>query len=147
MKKSLYCLLGAALMLSACTISSTTKIAKITNANLQGSWLIEYIEQQPVIDRSPASITFNKDGKVVGNSSCNRFMTGYQFNQATGDNYSTLTFSQSGGTMMMCSETLMNQEQRFFSALPKVTHATIENDLLMLTDNNQQVIFKASKQE
>ena len=147
MKKLLYCLLASALMLSACKNTPTTEKTKVTDADLQGSWLIEYINQQPVIDRSPASLSFNKDGKVTGNSSCNRFMTGYQFNQTAEDTFSTLTFSQSAGTMMMCSETLMNQEQRFFSALAKVTHVTIENGLLMLTDNNQQVILKASKQE
>ena len=36
-------------------------------------WFVEYISDRPVIDRSPASIRFDADGQVSGNTSCNRF--------------------------------------------------------------------------
>ncbi|MCJ8319834.1 MAG: META domain-containing protein [Colwellia sp.] len=145
MNKSSYSFICIAFMLSACSNISTPVVPAVTKTNLQGSWLVEFIEQRPVIDRSPASITFTEDGRLSGNSSCNRLMSSYQLTKATDGSNSKLHFSQAAGTMMMCAETLMNQEQRFLTALTKVTQVTIEHGLLMLTDDNHQVIFKASK--
>jgi len=147
MNKLSFSFICIALSLSACSNNSTSTLAeKVTKTDLQGSWLIETIEERPVIDRSPASITFTEDGKVSGNSSCNRLMSSYQLTQTDDGSNSKLKFSQAVGTMMMCSESLMNQEQRFFSALTKVTRVTINNGFIMLTDDKHQLIFKASKQ-
>jgi len=145
MNKSFYNYVCITFILSACSNISTPTTHAVTDNDLQGSWLIETIDEKPVIDRSPASITFTEDGRVSGNSSCNRLMSSYQLTKAVNGNNTKLHFSQAAGTMMMCSETLMNQEQRFLTALTKVSQAAIENNLLMLIDDNDQIIFKASK--
>jgi heat shock protein HslJ len=145
MKNSFY--LALITMFTACllTACSTTKTNQINASDLVGNWVIESIEQQPVIDHSPARLVFNDTNRVSGSSSCNRIMTSYVLTPT--EQGSSLTFNQSAGTMMMCPEVLMNQEKRFLAALPKVAQVKIENGLLILTDENNQLIFKASKQE
>ncbi len=147
MKNQLLIITFTVFILCACTNTTEAKRAMITKSDLQGTWLIEYIEQKPVIDRSPATIMFDNEGRIAGNSSCNRFRSSYHLVAAEKNQNTKLSFGKAGGTMMMCSETLMNQEQRFLKALTKVTQVTIENGMLILLDDNQQLIFKASAEK
>ncbi len=148
MNKPIFTLLTCAVLTSACSHDTKTATTTVTNKSLQGTWTIEYIEDRPVIDLSPATLIFNNNGKLSGNSSCNRLMSSYTFIQAsTEQKYNSLSFGQTAGTMMMCSETLMNQEQQFLAALAKVTQVNIINGLLILNDKDNKLIFKASKQQ
>ena len=81
---------------------------------LLGDWKVEEIGGQVVIAGSEASIAFDLDGSLHGNSSCNRFFGSFTL---TGEG---LTISQIGGTMMACDPPLMDQEQRFLSSLEVV---------------------------
>jgi len=81
---------------------------------LLGDWKVEEIGGQQVIAASETSITFDPDGRVHGNSSCNRFFGSF------GLSGEGLTISDTGGTMMACDPALMEQEQRFLSTLETV---------------------------
>jgi len=144
MKKQWLTSLCSVFMLCACTNATEAKPSMIKKSDLQGTWLIEVIKQKPVIDRSPATIIFDKSGSVAGNSSCNRLKSSYQLVKTDNNQHTKLTFGQVASTMMMCSETLINQERQFLKALTRVTQVTIKKGLLILLDDNQQVMFKAS---
>lgn len=81
---------------------------------LVGEWRIELIGGKPVISGSETTLAFDVDGSMHGNAACNRFFGGYAL---TGE---SLTLSPAGATRMACENELMDQEDRFLSALEQV---------------------------
>lgn len=107
---------------------------------LLGDWKVEEIGGQAVIAQSETSITFNLDGSVHGNSSCNRFFGGFTL---TGEG---LTISDTGGTMMACDPELMDQEQRFLSSLETVRRfESMPDGRLRLIDDDGRAVVSARK--
>ena len=145
MKKQVILLLCTAGIFLGCTNKTNTNLTLVSEQSLQGSWQVEMIDNLPVMDRSPATLIFNENGRLAGNSSCNRVTSSYQLSTDNKTNTSKLTLGQSAGTRMMCTKAQMHQEQRYLEALPKVTQVSIENGILTLTDDNQHILFKASK--
>lgn len=121
-------LLSSVLLLNAC--QSTSQIE--TTPPLIGSWHIEIIGEHPVIDYSPANITFGEDGQLSGNNSCNNFFGQYSQTE------NQLTLTPAGSTMKACVEALMKQEQRVMVAMPKVTQAKMLKGKLILSDQQGQ---------
>lgn len=78
------------------------------------SYLVEWIGERPLIDRSHLSVSFGEDGRAFGSGGCNHWFAGYTLEGGK------LQFSQPGSTRKACSPALMEQEQRFFDALGKV---------------------------
>lgn len=107
--------------------------------SLGGPWFIEYIEDRPVIDRSPANIEFGEDGQVSGSSSCNRFTGSYE---TTGN---ALKIGPLATTRRACIDALGEQEQRFLASIAKVSQWTMENGLLILSDEAGRELFRAAK--
>ena len=112
----------------------------IDRISLLGTWQVESIENKPVIDRSPARFTFNDKQQVNGSASCNNFSTRYLI-----DGHQ-LTISPSAVTRKMCTPVLMNQENQFLAALMKVKTYKLEQQMLYLFDDEDNLLFKASKQ-
>ena len=81
---------------------------------LLGDWQVAEIGGKPVIAGSGASLTFDLDGSLHGNASCNRFFGSFTL---TGEG---LAISDIGATLMACEAAAMDQEQRFLSALGTV---------------------------
>ncbi len=139
------CLIALFTLLTACSQTpNTVSMTQVDHADLAGTWVIEYIEQIPVIDHSPARLEFSGNGRLSGSASCNRMMSAYTLRFE--NNESLLSFGQTAGTMMMCPDVLMDQEGRVLAALPKVKKVFIEKGLLYLTDENNVEIFTASKE-
>jgi heat shock protein HslJ len=113
-----------------------------SSQGLIGEWHIEYIAGRPVIDYSPATITFTEDLKLAGNASCNRYFGSYTLN-----NDKLKIGSPMGSTMMMCAEALMDQEGRMMKALEAVETMRLENGLLILVDSSQKEMIRASRVE
>ena len=103
---------------------------------LLGDWKVEEIGGQGVIAESEASIAFDLDGSLHGNSSCNRFFGSFILT-AEG-----LTISEIGGTMMACDPELMDQEQRFLSSLELVRRFESAPDgrLRLIGDDGRVVV-------
>jgi heat shock protein HslJ len=116
-----------------------TSMAAPGNSDLIGSWTVEYIGERPVIDRSPAYMTFSKEGRVAGNSSCNQFTGTYELRAGS------LEFSKIASTNRRCHPALMEQEARFLAALQRVTKAQFIRGLLVLLDANDEMLFRASR--
>ncbi|NRB22720.1 META domain-containing protein [Shewanella sp.] len=122
--------------LSACQSTAGPEPLAI---ELTGTWHIEVIAGDPVIDYSPAQLIFSQEGKLSGNNSCNSFFGEYS------QQGSSITLSPTGSTMKACVDALMEQEQRVMTAMPKVTSGQIVKNQLVLQDANGKTQFVLSK--
>lgn len=113
-----------------------------SSLGLVGEWHLESIAGSPVIDYSPATITFTEENKLAGNASCNRYFGTY-----TLKGHKLKIDAPMGVTMMMCAEALMDQEGRMMKALEAVESLRFENGLLILLDNSQKEMIRASRVE
>jgi heat shock protein HslJ len=105
MKSTLFLLLLAALL---------TGCAKAPALQTNQAFVVEWIGERPLIDRSHLSLTFEDDGRAFGSGGCNHWFGSYQLNAGK------LTFGPLGSTRRTCAPALMEQEQRFFEALANV---------------------------
>lgn len=78
------------------------------------SYVLEWIGERPLIDSSHLSMTLGADGRAYGNAGCNHWFAPYTLQDRS------ISFGPVGKTRKMCAPALMEQEQRFLQALPKV---------------------------
>ena len=78
------------------------------------AYVVEWIGERPLIDSSHLTVTFDDKGRAYGSGGCNHWFAPYTLNG------STLTFGGVGSTRKACAPALMEQEQRFFTALQAV---------------------------
>ena len=123
--------------LSAC---QSTPQAQIEDLAIEGSWHIEVAKGQPVIDYSPAQLTFEAEGKLTGNNSCNNFFGSYVLSGQS------LQLQPAGNTMKACVDALMAQEQRVMQAMPAVSQAKLSKGKLLLQDADNNTLMILSKQ-
>lgn len=130
-------ILGAFVLgLSACQSSDTSKNDTI---QLQGSWHIEMILGQPIIDYSPAEITFAAAGKLHGNNSCNNFFGQYTLQGQE------LKLMPAGSTMKACVDALMQQEHKVMQAMPLVAKAKLRQGRLTLLSRDDKAVLVLSQ--
>lgn len=100
-------------MLGGCNASK-----KVTMADMNGEWTIVSLRGEALAgDGEEPYIGFDsQDGKVYGNSGCNRLMGSFDTKAASGN----LNLGALASTRMMCPE--MDVEQRVLSALGEVRH-------------------------
>jgi heat shock protein HslJ len=134
MKRYLLLLLLAGLVLSACTSQekSLTGIWTLTAYGPEGS-------TNPAVTDNPATITFNDDGTVSGNSGCNSF--GGEYKVEGGQ----VTFNQLASTLMACSDPLMSQEGGMFKVLDGTAAFEIKGDTLTITKDGMALLFAAAE--
>lgn len=102
---------------------------------LQGQWNMTEVDGKPVIAGSTPTIGFEADGKINGNASCNRFFGGYTL---SGEG---LTAGDLGASMMMCEQTLMDQEMKVLEILKGLAGFGIgEDGKLILRTNDGRTI-------
>lgn len=107
---------------------------------LIGTWQLETVGGQPVIEDSRASLAFNGT-ELSGNGSCNRFFGTYQYRDGL------LTTSHLAGTKMMCSPSVMAQEDEIFALLNQASQVRMHKDTLRLLDDRGQVLISARRVE
>jgi len=131
--------LAAGLMLSACVTTGSGTAATGPVAALQaGEWHVEDIAGAGVIDGSNATLLFGADGKLSGDTSCNRLIATYT---VEGDK---LTISPAGTTMMACPPALMKQEQKLVALLGKVNRFSIDQTgaLTLTSASGAQIVAR-----
>ena len=130
-------ILGALLLgITAC---QSADIAPNDSIPLEGRWHIEMVQGQPTIDYSPAQITFEAEGKLHGNNSCNNF-----FGQYTQQG-EELKLSPAGSTMKACVDALMQQEHKVMQAMPFVTKAKLVQGRLTLLNSDDKPVLVLSQ--
>ena len=77
---------------------------------LHGDWRVERIAGKALVAGSEPTLAFGPDGDIHGNGSCNRFFGSFAL---TGEG---LTISETGASMMMCEQPLMDQERSLLNA-------------------------------
>jgi len=136
MKKYLLFLVFASLLLSACSAQGKS---------LVGAWTLTAYGPEgattPVASGSQASLTFNQDGTLSGNSGCNSFGGSYKVN---GDQ---ITFSGLVSTLMACEEPLMTQEGNVFKVLDGTASYKIDGSTLTITNAGMALVFTSGEPE
>lgn len=110
-------------------------------ALLIGDWRVTDISDQPVLAGPEVSLTFDLDGSVHGNASCNRFFGSFEL---SGEG---MAISPAGLTRMACVEDgVMEQEQRFVAALESVARfVALADGGLRFEDGSGNVVLAVRK--
>jgi heat shock protein HslJ len=95
-------------------------------AELVGAWLLEDLGGRGVVDMVQTTIVFDGEGRASGSGGCNRYTGGYTFEDGQ------LSFGPIAGTKMMCPEAVMDQEDRFLSALGAVEWVAVDGPSLLI---------------
>lgn len=122
--------------LSAC---QTVSVQDTPDIDIEGTWLIETVQGEAVIDYSPAQLVFSENGKLSGNNSCNQFFGQYKLDGQQ------LELLPTGNTMKACVDALMNQEQRVMQAMALVTQANESKGKLLLKDVDGRIQLALTK--
>lgn len=119
---------------------SDNETTTASDSELVGEWMVEYIYERPVIDNSPAWINLGEKWGLSGNASCNNFFGTYK------QDGSSLVLNATGKTNKMCIvEALMEQEARLMAALPNVAGHEIREGIPFLSDENEDIVFRAAQ--
>lgn len=134
MKRTLSVLLSlaAALLASACALSSPPIPAQAHDRE----WVLEDISGKGVVDMSHSTLTITSDGKLAGNSGCNRYVGNFS------SSGSRLAVAHVAGTRMACPPALMEQEKSFLHTLEKAASMRIRNGLLLVFDVDGREILR-----
>lgn len=98
-------------------------------------WVVEDIGGAGIIDSSRVTIAFDRDGRVSGRATCNRYTGAVEL---SGEG---LRVGPVAATMMACPEALMVQERRFLTALETVERFDIdESGGLLLFAAGERVV-------
>ena len=134
--KALFLLITALFMMGC-----NAKDVADQSIDVKGEWRITYIGERPVIENSPAMISFEQDGRFGGNASCNRYFGSYTLED------SNLEIGEHmGSTRMMCAEqVLMEQEDLLFEILPKAATVHNEDGQLVIRDKDGKQVLRADR--
>lgn len=129
--------------ISACTAgpADTDSTPMNKEQSLTGTaWWVEDIGGKGIIDRSHTTIEFTDDGKVAGDTGCNRYFGSVEIVAMD------IKFGPLAGTRKACGVALMDQENRFFQAMGEVRRwGIVETDLLHLRDEAGISLLRASR--
>lgn len=110
------------------------------NALAGTSWVLELLDDQPVLNGTTVTLQLTTEGTVAGSAGCNRYNGDFT---AEGDG---ITIQTLGTTLMACEEATVHQEDAFLAALEKATRFTTDEDTLTLTDDGGAALLVFSPQ-
>lgn len=84
-------------------------------------WIVEDIAGRGVIDDARATLRFGNDGRVDGDTSCNRYFGEYTVKE------SEIQFRNSGVTKRACAPAVMDQESRFLAVFNAVDRYRVDD--------------------
>ena len=114
-------------LLSTAVVVGAIQPAIASGSELAGtSWLVDDVGGRGVVDRARTTLEFLEPGRIAGRTGCNRF-----FGRVVLDG-DRITVGNLGLTRMACSESLMNQEQRFVDALGNARRLKLAHGELIL---------------
>lgn len=103
-----------------------------------GEWSVESFDAQALVENSRITLSFDAEGRLHGQSSCNRYGGSYA---VAGE---IVTVSQLISTMMACAPALMTQEQRYLTLLREVREYAVAADgaLVLSTQEGRQIVAR-----
>jgi heat shock protein HslJ len=112
--------LTSGLLLSACMTTAGDRPG--ATAELVGQeWVVEDIAGRGVIDDARATLLFGQDGRLSGDTSCNRYFADYHVDGLA------LQIGDAGVTRRACAPAVMDQERRFLDVFNAVTSYRIDD--------------------
>ena len=98
-------------------------------------WVAEEIAGAAVAGDTRITLQLGADGNASGKGGCNGYGGPYTL---AGD---AITFGPLAATKMACAPAVMDQEQRYFDTLAKVTHYAVADDgaLLLETAEGKEI--------
>lgn len=125
-----------------CAVPTGVPSPKPTQASLIGGvWLAEDIRGGGVIDRAQSTLAFKENGGVTGSGGCNRFVGSATIREQS------LSIGPLATTKMACAPALMDQEQKFLSALEAAKSYAFDGAFLRLIDGNGTVLVRLTRLE
>lgn len=112
--------LFAGLALTACETNGDDQSGS-TSTLMGEEWVVEDIASRGVIDYARATILFGQDGRLSGDTSCNRYFADYQADRAK------LKIGNAGATKRACAPAVMDQESRFLNVFNAVNSYHIDD--------------------
>jgi putative lipoprotein len=136
-------IIGFAAVLVLLVLSFSAGSVEPASKILDVNWIAEDINSGVVIDYAQTTLLIKADGSASGSGGCNRFTT-----KATIAG-SKITFKPAAATRMMCAPAVMDQEQKFLSALERARSYTVEADTgkLFLRDDAGSVVARLSRKK
>ena len=120
------------LLLTGCTGGGGPDRAGAKAASIVGPvWRVEEIAGASVSGETPITLQLNADGKASGRGGCNGYGGPYTL---AGE---ALRFGGLAATRMACALAVMDQEQRYFDTLAKVTHYAVADDGALLLETGE----------
>ena len=98
------------------------------------SWQVEDVDGGGIVDSSNVTIGFPEQGRLAGSTGCNNYFGSVELAD------DTMTLSPLGVSRRACAASLMQQEQRFLSALQSSIRVSIEDDTWL-------VLYDAARSE
>lgn len=103
-------------------------------------WVVEDIDGAGIVDSSRVTLEFDAASRrVAGRSGCNRYNAAFDL---SGEG---LSIGPAAATRMACAPALMEQEQRFFGLMPRISRFDIDptGALLLYSNDQQEPLLKA----
>lgn len=130
----LLCGLSACQMMPGSGLMDPPAVVPAAGSNILGEWMIEKVEGRPMVDYTPARLSFGADGRVTGNASCNTLIGKFR------QDGSSLSIAEVGTTRRMCAESQMEQERRVLAALERVNSAALVGGMLELSGDGKLLL-------
>jgi heat shock protein HslJ len=135
-------LLLALLLLAITSFANATEVNMTEFELTDTEWWVEDIDGKGVIDMSHTTLHFLKDGRVAGDTGCNRY------NGSTEISGASISFDPMAGTRKACAPALMDQEMKFYQAVAKVVSWEVaDTGLLHLKEANGNTKIRAWRVE
>jgi len=100
-------------------------------------WRVTTMLGQPAPQSPPATLTFNAEDRVSGNTGCNRYGANYRLTE------DTLRISQGMSTKMACASPQSELEQDFNRALAETRHFAIDANGHLTLSSEAEVLMIA----
>ena len=96
-------------------------------------WVVEDIDNRGIIDGSRVTMTFSAEGRISGRASCNDYTGSYRI-----EGQRLIVLDRLAVTRKLCAPALMDQEERFLSALTRPLDVSRNaNDALLLVNDDE----------
>lgn len=133
-------LFGLSVAGSACVADKYTNPINEDQSLKGTAWSVEDIAGKGVIDMSHTTIEFTDDGRIAGDTGCNRYFGSVELAEGT------IKVGILAGTRKACIPALMDQERSFYQAIDEVTSWEIaETGLLHLRNADGVDQLRASR--
>jgi heat shock protein HslJ len=98
--------------------------------------------EQSLVTGTEITLILDDEGKIAGTGGCNRYFGSYEIGADD-----SISFGDVGATRMACPTEIMDQEQRFFTALGAVSGYVVDGGELTLSGGGEAALLFSSGEQ